>query len=132
MFILSSTDLAGRRILIVEDEYHVAEEMAEAVRNAGGEVAGPVPSVAAALALIEDGASLDGAVLDIKIGEETAFPVAKALKARGVPVIFVTGYDDWFIPQAFEDVPLFQKPADPENVVRIMFESSTKRDNQKS
>lgn len=44
--------LAGRRVLVVEDEYLIAVEMERSLQEAGAEVAGPVPDVAQALALI--------------------------------------------------------------------------------
>lgn len=127
MITLTSNDFAGRRILIVEDEFFFAEETAHAVRQAGGVVLGPVASVEEALALIDAGQQVDGAVLDIKLGDQTSFPVARTLRERGIPLIFVTGYDDWFIPQEHEDVPLYSKPMDADNVVRVLFEA-TRRD----
>ena len=38
------------------------------------------------------------------------YPVADALRARGIPFVFVTGYDAWVIPEAFSGVPVAQKP----------------------
>ncbi|KAB0679741.1 response regulator [Aureimonas leprariae] len=114
-------ELVGKNVLVVEDEYFLATEMAEAVRQAGGTALGPVPDVEGAMAIIA-AARVDAAVLDIRLGDETSFPVAAALKAKGVRVVFVTGYDDWFLPNELDDVPVYRKPADPDNVVRILLE----------
>ncbi|KAB0680305.1 response regulator [Aureimonas leprariae] len=114
-------ELVGKNVLVVEDEYFLATEMAEAVRQAGGTALGPVPDVEGAMAIIA-AARVDAAVPDIRLGDETSFPVAAALKAKGVRVVFVTGYDDWFLPNELDDVPVYRKPADPDNVVRILLE----------
>jgi CheY-like chemotaxis protein len=85
--------LAGRRILLVEDEYLIVEAMEMWLSQAGAVVVGPVPSVERALALIEsEGHGLDGAVLDVNLGQgETAYPIADRLNALGVPYLFATG-----------------------------------------
>ncbi|WP_161992875.1 response regulator [Aureimonas leprariae] len=120
-------DLAGKRVLVVEDEYFLATEMAAAVRKAGGTALGPVPDVEAAMAIVE-AERVDAAVLDVRLGDETSFPVAQALKAKGVQVVFVTGYDDWYLPADLDDVPVYRKPADPDEVVRVLLDP--KRDGQ--
>ncbi|MBP0492677.1 response regulator [Roseomonas indoligenes] len=85
--------LTGRRILLVEDEYLIAEVMEEWLSRAGAVVVGPVPGVAQALELIGDGAgAVDGAVLDVNLGPgATAYPVADRLAELGVPYLFATG-----------------------------------------
>ncbi|MBB5696139.1 response regulator [Muricoccus pecuniae] len=52
--------LRGRRILVVEDEYFIAEEVREALERAGAEVVGPVPEVGEAMALAREGACSTG------------------------------------------------------------------------
>ena len=91
---------------MVEDEYFLAVEMAEAVRRAGGTVRGPVPDVEGATALVAS-AEVDAAVLDIRLGDETSFAVAQALKAKDIRVVFVSGYDNWFLPSSLADVPVY-------------------------
>ncbi|MFC7739631.1 response regulator [Roseomonas sp. GCM10028921] len=85
--------LASRRILLVEDEYLIAEAMEAWLRQAGAVVIGPVPRVEQALALIESEAeALDGAVLDVNLGQgETAYSVANRLNEICVPYLFATG-----------------------------------------
>ncbi|KTQ90491.1 MULTISPECIES: response regulator [Aureimonas] len=121
MFASNTVELSGRRVLIVEDEYHAAEELSATIRASNGIVVGPVPTVDAALALVERGEMVDAAILDINLGGEKVFPVAEALKAIGIPIIFVTGYDDWMIPQEYEDTPVLRKPAEADNVVQLLF-----------
>jgi CheY-like chemotaxis protein len=85
--------LLGCRILVVEDEYFIAEILEGWLREAGAVVIGPVPSVKRALELIqEEGAALDAAVLDVNLGRgETAYPIAARLNEIGVPYLFATG-----------------------------------------
>lgn len=83
--------LAGRRILVVEDEYLIAVEVKRWLLAAGSEVMGPVPSVDQALDLVED-QHPDAAVLDVNLGNgDTAYPVAARLGSLGVPYLFATG-----------------------------------------
>ncbi len=123
---LEPVGLGGKRILIVEDDYILAMSMSQAIQEYGGHVVGPVPSIEAALRFIEEEGQPDAAVLDIRLGEDTSFPLAAALREKGVPLFFVTGFDDWFLPQELDDVPVYQKPTDPENVVRLLMEALPK------
>ena len=88
---MGAADLAGRRILIVEDEFVVALQLEQLVRAAGGTVVGPVPSVGRALPVIRT-EELDGALLDVNLHGRPVTPVARALRARGIPFILVTAY----------------------------------------
>ncbi len=102
--------LRGRRVLIVEDDYLIAEDLREQLLSCGAVVLGPVACVADALALLEDGAAPDMAILDIGLGGGKVYPVADALRRRGIPFVFATGYDSWSIPSAYADVPRTEKP----------------------
>ena len=109
-------ELHGLRILVVEDNFLVAESVRDLLDDCGCRTIGPVPRVAPALALIES-EGLDGAVLDINLGSEFCFPIAALLTERGIPFVFLTGYDDAaLIPMAFRDVPCLSKPFDRHEV----------------
>lgn len=97
-------------VLVVEDEYLLAEDLQHALTRAGATVLGPVPDVAEALALIAAGARIDMAVLDLNLRGDIAFPVADALLARGVPFALSTGYDERWLPARFAAVPRLEKP----------------------
>ncbi|KMO44177.1 chemotaxis protein CheY [Methylobacterium tarhaniae] len=108
---MTSTDpSAGYRVLLVEDEYFLAQELTEVFESRGAEVVGPVPSVEEALDLIDASARLDGAVLDINLQGEMAYVVADALEARGIPFVFATGYDQETIPKRYARARFFGKP----------------------
>ncbi len=107
-----STQLTGRRIFVVEDEYFLADDIGETFRALGAEVAGPVGDLQDALRILHDGSALDGAVLDVNIRSEMIFPIARELKARHVPFLFTTGYDRFSVSPEFQDVPILEKPID--------------------
>jgi DNA-binding response OmpR family regulator len=109
-------DLTGHRILVVEDEYYLSVETTLALQEAGAEVLGPCPSEEAARKEMES-RSPSGAVVDINLGSGPSFALAKTLQARGIPFIFVTGYDEAAIPPGFEGVTRLQKPISCRQIV---------------
>jgi CheY-like chemotaxis protein len=117
-----TADLAsGRRILVVEDEYLIAADLAEALEELGAEVVGPVANVKAALAAVELAEDLDGATLDVTLGQEKSFDVAARLQERGVPFVFLTGYGDRGLPERYRDIPRCEKPFDVSSILRAVF-----------
>ena len=116
-----SAGVAGRRVLVVEDEYLLATKMVRAFAKIGVETIGPAGTVERALDLVEHGGHLDGAVLDIKLRDGMVFPVAEALRARGVPFVLTTGYNEQAIPDRYKDVARYEKPFDPAQVIRALF-----------
>jgi CheY-like chemotaxis protein len=104
--------LSGLHILVVEDDYMIATDLALSLQSLGVLVIGPAGSVEDALALAGSEPAPDAAVLDINLGAEKVFPVADALRAQGVPFVFTTGYDEWLIPEVYKGTPRFEKPVD--------------------
>ncbi len=99
------------KILVVEDGYLLAEEIAACLRGCGVEVVGPVGRLDAACRMARAQA-LDGALLDVKLNGDVIFPVASILRMRGIPFIFLTAYENQNIPLEFRAVPFLQKPFD--------------------
>lgn len=79
---MHDTALAGRRILVVEDDYLLAESLNDLLVEAGINVVGPVGSVPDALSLVASGQAIDGALLDVNVRGQAVFPVADALMER--------------------------------------------------
>lgn len=115
-----TTDLHGCEILIVEDEYIIALDLAQSLEELGATVIGPVASVAQALSIISTRDKPHAAVLDVNLGNEKVFPVADELVARGIPFLFATGYDHWVIPEEYRAVPRCQKPIDIRAVTHLL------------
>ena len=113
--------LAGRRLLVVEDEYLLADDLAKALSADGAEVIGPAPSVDAALDLLDETDELDGAVVDLNLQGEMAYPVADALRERDIPFVFSTGYDQSTIPSRYGDTPRCEKPAKATAIAKALF-----------
>jgi len=84
-------DLAGKRILVVEDEAMVAMLIEDMLNDLGCDVVGPAMRIEHALQLAET-AALDAAILDINLGGVRSDPVANILDRRRVPTLFATGY----------------------------------------
>lgn len=112
--------LQNRRILVVEDEYFVATELAHVLRQAGAVVVGPAASVEEALAAIDGADSLDGAMLDINLRGEMVFPVIDELMTRGVPFVLATGYQARDIPVRFAHALCIHKPFEPRAVTSAL------------
>lgn len=108
--------MQGKNILIVEDEYLLAEDLRMTLERFGAEVLGPVPSVGEAMAAVADHPELSAAVLDMNLRGNMVFPVADMLMARRVPFFFTTGYADSLIPDRFSNILRFEKPFDPDQV----------------
>jgi CheY-like chemotaxis protein len=112
--------LTGRRVLIVEDEFFVADDLAQAVAQLGGEIVGPVPTCEEALVLLSMAEQIDIAVLDINLEDEAVFPVADALTRQGVPFLFATGYSQATVPPQYQHVPRWEKPFTPEDLAQAL------------
>lgn len=97
------------RILVVEDEVLIGIEIAEILKDAGFEIAGPVTTVGRALEYLEN-EMCDAAVLDINLGKETSEPVAKLLSTQGTPYLSVSGRGIEDRPAAFSGSLHLSKP----------------------
>jgi DNA-binding response OmpR family regulator len=98
------------RILVVEDEWVIAELVKALLEKAGFHVCGPMSNSTDALAFLADNHS-DAALLDIHLGRaDTSFPVAQQLAERGVPFAFVTAYSRSDLPEHLADRPIVRKP----------------------
>ena len=112
--------LAGRRVLVVEDEHMVAASLEALLVGLGCVVVGPAPRLATALALA-DSEPLDAAILDVNLNGELVWPVAERLAERGIGFLFATGYaGDGVVPDHLRHVPHLGKPAREEELVALL------------
>ncbi len=106
------TSLSGLRILVVEDELLIALALEDILLSLACEVVGPIGNVGEALELAQT-EPFDGALLDVNVRGQLVYPVAEALMARRVPIIFCSGYSDTAImPARFRSLPQVPKPYD--------------------
>ncbi|PZA13020.1 response regulator [Rhodopseudomonas palustris] len=118
-----NTAMSGRRILLVEDEYFIADDMVRLFQERGAEVVGPFSRIEDALAAVSAADRLDAAVLDVNLHGTIVFPLADELTARGIRFVFTTGYDHHVIPARFDHVVRCGKPIDPEAVIAALFDA---------
>lgn len=109
--------LSGCRIMIVEDEFLIADDVAAMLREAGAQVIGPAGSLPEGMRLAADTETIDAAVLNIDLGGVLVFPLADELGARGVKILFLTGYAESNIPDDYAAVPCCRKPTAPACVI---------------
>jgi DNA-binding response OmpR family regulator len=118
--------LAGLSVLVVEDDYLLAKEVASILREHGAVVLGPVPDVARGRALLSESRQ-DCALLDINLKGQFVYELAEELIKLGVPPIFTTGYDSSFLPRQLIGRACLQKPIDMRNLVLSIRKETTPR-----
>lgn len=111
---------AGKRILVVEDEYFLADEVRRRLVALGATVVGPAASVEEAFELF-DTSDIDAAILDIHLGDEFVFPVAERLDAMGVPFVFATNHDASILPGRFKGFSLCEKPTELGRIAQALW-----------
>ncbi|MBV8805333.1 MAG: response regulator [Sinobacteraceae bacterium] len=109
--------LAGYRVLVVEDDYFVAQDLCVTLREHGATVFGPAPSIASARNLAST-LRPDCVLLDINLDGEHAFELARELQAGGTRTVFTTGYDASFVPMSLRSTLCLQKPIDAGALLR--------------
>ena len=114
-----SGNLVGLCVLVVEDDYFVANESASVLRDHGARVLGPVPDMDRARGLLSE-EKPDCVLLDVNLKGELVYPLAEDLLHRGIPAVFTTGYDASFLPPALRGMPCLQKPVEPRELIRVV------------
>ncbi|MDT0684157.1 response regulator [Roseicyclus sp. F158] len=108
----SETSAEQRTIMIVEDDWLIADDLAHTVKDIGYRALGPAHSVSAALDILGKG-EVDAALLDVNLRGETSYPVADAMAEQGIPFAFLSGYTTDQLKPGFQDRPLLSKPLNP-------------------
>jgi DNA-binding NtrC family response regulator len=111
-----SDRLNGCRVLVIEDEYFLADDLERILKRNGADVIGPVGERAQAMMLIDqDG--FDVAVVDINLHDQTAYPLADELERQAIPFVFATGYSANVIPHRYKHIACWEKPFEPAAIV---------------
>ena len=121
---MTKPHLAGKRILVVEDEFILYLYICEQIEACGGVVVGPVTTLEGGHALFEDTDDREGGILNIRLGTEMVYPLADRLIAAGVPTIFASSEHRASVPDLFVNVPLIRKPVDMIAVAAHLFSPS--------
>jgi len=117
---MSGETLDGMRILIVEDNFIVADSLRFVIGGYGGRVSAIAPTIEKALEALGT-APVDVAVLDINLGGTSVAPLAEHLQAQGIPFVFLTGYgDSELLPAALRAAPRFDKPVNAERLIHAL------------
>ena len=111
--------LQGLRILVVEDEYFIAMEIANAIKCCGGSVIGPAADLEKARDLAQH-ETVDGVILDLMLNGKTSLPFVDELMSWSTPVILATGYAQSHIPERYSNLPQLTKPLREATLVRLI------------
>ncbi len=112
--------LRGKFVLVMEDEYFIADDIARALTESGAEVVGPFGHAEQGITRLRGQPGVDLAVLDINLNGAKVFDLAAELQDRNIPFIFATGYGNGFLPERFERVPRWEKPFDVSSLTRAL------------
>jgi CheY-like chemotaxis protein len=113
--------LTGRRVLVIEDQYLIAMEIAEALEEAGAEIVGPTGSVSSAAKPIHDD-GFDLAVVDVQLRDGEAYPLVDELQKARIPMVFLTGYERPQLRREYRGLPHVIKPFEPKQLVSALAE----------
>jgi len=111
--------LSGMRVLVVEDEYFIAADVAKALEARGAEVVGPVGTLEDATRAVES-ERIDKAVLDMNLRGNMAYAIADRLEDAGISYVISTGYGADNLPERLRDKPRIEKPFDPETLAELI------------
>jgi CheY-like chemotaxis protein len=106
---MTTGNLTGRRILVVEDSPLIAAVLEDMLTDLGCKVVGPTGNIAFAVELAGR-EEMDAAVIDLNIRGGKVYPVADVLIGRGIPFLIASGYADWTMREDLQHRPRVTKP----------------------
>jgi len=115
------SSLNGLRILVVEDNYVLADALRYLLAGYDGVVTAIAPTVPRAFAAL-DAEAADVAVLDINLNGASVVPFAEHLRTAGIPFLFLTGYGDDpdLLPEDLLDHPRLEKPVQADRLIDLL------------
>ncbi|MET4045336.1 DNA-binding response OmpR family regulator [Bradyrhizobium sp. RT6a] len=106
-------------VLLVEDESLIRMMIADMLAELGHSLAGEANDLQSGL-LLASAPGVDAAILDIQLGRDSSEPIAVALRGRGIPFAFASGYGAGGVPTGFKDHPVLQKPFPMDELERCL------------
>ena len=117
-------------VLVVEDEFIIALDLSETVRDMGFRVEGPYANKDHAFIAI-DQEMPDVAILDVMTGDGEVFPLADALTDAGVPIIFHSGHSrPSELRERYPDAQAAAKPCPPDRLMAMIEAARTQAEQQ--
>lgn len=116
---MPDSPLDGLHVLVVEDEFYLADDLATALRQTGAVTLGPVGSIAQAEATLA-GERVDAAVLDLNLRGQRTDELAERLLRDGVPCLIVSGYSKEALAGPLQNARHLEKPADSVDIIRAL------------
>jgi CheY-like chemotaxis protein len=110
---------SSAHVLVLEDEWLIAEDHALSLRRAGHHVVGPCATVEQALQAIAE-KRVDVALLDIELRNERSYEVALQLQRMHIPFAFLSGHNGKDLPVALRDEQVLGKPMEPASLLRAI------------
>lgn len=108
------------RVLIVEDNPLLAYDLEDMIHEAGMAAVGPAFDLQSGLQLSREEA-IDGALLDIDLGSDKVWSLARELQGNTVPLVFISATcSQNELPDEFTHQLCLSKPADREQVVTLL------------
>src|ERR1700730_18429499 len=108
---LRQLPLAGKSVLIIEDEALIAMSVESCLLDAGAALVKIADSIALAQSALDEGIPFDAAVVDLHLADGNASPLIQVLSERGIPVVVTTGDElDRGQPALSKAVAILQKP----------------------
>jgi len=117
---INESGTQGLNVLVVEDESLVLFNLEDVLAELGCSIVGPAMRLPQALALAQTAEAVDLAILDVNLAGEPVFPVAEALRARGVHIIFATGYGREGLPEEWQSHTVLMKPYMADDVAKAL------------
>lgn len=117
-----SESLADLDILVVEDEFLIAQTIASSMEGAGARNVESAESLAQAHVILSE-KWFDAAVLDIRLIDGESWDIASALSARGVSVVIYSGHIHAELEKKAPSAVLLPKPATPNQLVDAVMRS---------
>ena len=109
-------EFAGLSVFVVEDEALLAMNLEDMLTDLGCTVAGTAMQVEQAERMFAEGLSCDAAILDVNLGGNMVYPLARRLCEKGIPIIFATGYGQEGLPQEWRSHAILPKPYSEDQV----------------
>ena len=110
---MPSSKLAGRSILIVEDEPLIAIQLRQAFEEAGAAVT--TTSAYKQALILAERADLSAAVIDYRLSDGESTQICARLKGRGIPFVIYSGFSE--VDGVCAEGPLVRKPAMPDVLI---------------